>query len=164
MAQNNTVYTFEKLYQTGDVIFKQGDDSKCMYEVQEGRVDLYTNYGTDKQKKIAEFGPGRFFGEMGMVEGLPRSATAVAAHKDTLLDEVTWEVLALYFKKKPARVVQIMQQMGDRLRITTKAAMEMRGLVNSALEDLQQSNYKGEALAMLYTSLKNMDKTLGDNK
>ena len=164
MAQNNTVYTFEKLYQTGDVIFKQGDDSKCMYEVQEGRVDLYTNYGTDKQKKIAEFGPGRFFGEMGMVEGLPRSATAVAGTDFTVLAQVTWDVFGLYFKKKPAKVVQIMQQMGDRLRITTKSAMDLRHAVNEAVKTIQAGGSTDDVLGMLKDATSEMDATLDRNK
>ena len=67
MAQN-TVYTYVKEYNAGDVIFMQGDESDCMYEVQKGRVDLYSNYGQKDQKKLAEVVPDRIFGEMGMVE------------------------------------------------------------------------------------------------
>lgn len=163
MAQN-TVYTYVKEYKTGDIIFCEGEKSVCMYEVQQGAVDLYIAYGTPEQKKIAEIGPERFIGEMGMVEGLPRSATAVAAAKETLLAEITWEVFGLYFKKKPAKVVQIMQQMGDRLRITTKAAMDLKNTVNDAMDIIQKEGTKTVALPMLRKGIREMDSTLEANK
>ncbi len=163
MAQN-TVYTFVKEYNQGDIIFHEGEKSVCMYEVQKGSVDLYIAYGTPEQKKIAEIGPERFIGEMGMVEGLPRSATAVAATNETLLAQITWEVFGLYFKKKPAKVVQIMQQMGDRLRITTKAAMDLKNSVNEAMEVIQKEGTKTVALPMLRKGIRTMDSTLEGNK
>ncbi len=163
MAQNN-VYTFLKEYREGELIFREGTPSKCMYEVQKGRVDLYANYGTPEQKKLAEIGPERFFGEMGMVEGLPRSATAVAGVEPTILAEVTWDVFGLYFKKKPARVVQIMQQRGDRLRITTKASMDLRNAVEDAIKSINEHNTESTTLNILRHGIYDMDETLKSNK
>ena len=161
---SNTVYTFLKEYNAGDIIFSQGADSKCMYEVQKGRVDLYKDYGKPGQKKLAEVGPERFFGERGMVEGLPRSATAVVGEDFTVLAEVTWDVFGLYFRKKPAKVVQIMQQMGDRLRITTKAAMDLRNSVNEAIDMIESGGTIGEIQGILKKASHEMDSTLGENK
>ncbi len=163
MADNKTIYKFIKEYNEGDIIFREGDESKCMYEVQKGKVDLYSNYGKPDQKKIAEVIPERFFGEMGMVEGLPRSATAVAATDFTSLAQISWDVLGLYFKKNPSRVVQIMQQMGDRLRITTKAAMDLRNVVQSAVRDLESADPESVRFD-LERGLRNMDQTFGSNK
>ncbi len=163
MSQNS-VYAFLKEYNDGDVIFKEGSESKCMYEVQKGKVDLYTNYGKPEQKKIAEVGTERFIGEMGMVEGLPRSATAVAAASPTIVAEVTWDVLGLYFRKKPARVVQIMQQMGDRLRITTKAGIDLRNAVDEAISVIQDGGSNATTLCILKEGIHSMDATLKGNK
>lgn len=161
---NNTVYTFLKEYNAGDVIFLAGDKSDCMYEVQKGRIDLYADYGKPEQKKLAEVGPERIFGEMGMVEGLPRSATAVVGTDYTVLAKITWDVFGLYFKTKPARIVQIMQQMGDRLRITTKSAMDLRNAVSEAVDVIQDGGNNREVLGILKGGLHEMDATLGSNK
>ncbi len=161
---NNTVYTFLKEYNAGDVIFLAGDKSDCMYEVQKGRVDLYADYGKPEQKKLAEVGPERIFGEMGMVEGLPRSATAVVGTDFTVLAKITWDVFGLYFKTKPARIVQIMQQMGDRLRITTKSAMDLKNAVSQAVDVIQDGGSNREVLGILKDGLHEMDATLGNNK
>lgn len=160
---DNTIYKYIREYNKGDIIFKEGEESKCMYEVQKGKVDLYKNYGTPDQKMIAEVVPDRFFGEMGMVEGLPRSATAVAASDFTTLAQISWDVLGLYFKKNPSRVVQMMQQMGDRLRITTRAAMDLRGVVQDAIKDLE-TNSPESVRYDLERGLSNMDRTFGSNK
>ncbi len=164
MAQNSTVYTFLKEYNQGDVIFREGEESKCMYEVQKGRIDLYSNYGRPEEKKIAEVGPERFVGEMGMVEGLPRSATAVAGTDFTVVAKVTWDVFGLYFKTKPAKVVQIMQQMGDRLRITTKSAMDLRHSVNEVVKVIEGGGSAEDVLGMLKEAASEMDATLEGNK
>lgn len=161
---NNTVYKFLKEYKAGDVIFKQGDKSDCMYEVEKGRIDLYIDYGKSTQKKIAEIGANRFMGEMGMVEGLPRSATAIVGSDYTVLAKVTWDLFGLYFRKNPAKVVQIMQQMGDRLRITTKTAMDLKTAVNGAIDIIQDGGEAGDVLVMLKNGIHQMDATLENNK
>jgi CRP-like cAMP-binding protein len=163
MAQN-TVYTYYKEFNAGDIVFREGDKSDCMYEVQKGKIDLYIAYGTPEQKKIAEVGPERFLGEMGMVEGLCRSATAVAATDYTVLAQITWDVFGMYFKKKPAKVVQIMQQMGDRLRITTKAAMDLKNTVNEAIDIMEGEKTDSEAMWKLKNGLRSMNATLENNK
>jgi hypothetical protein len=57
----------------GTVIFSVGDAPDGMYVVQEGEVDLVIS-GVN----VETVGPTGVFGEMGLVDGLPRSATATA--------------------------------------------------------------------------------------
>ena len=35
-----------KEFKSGQVIFKQGDSELCMYDIQRGRVGIYSAYGT----------------------------------------------------------------------------------------------------------------------
>ena len=60
------------------VIFRENDFATVMYDIVSGKVGIFTGYQTDQEKKIAELEAGTFFGEMGMIEFYPRSATAVA--------------------------------------------------------------------------------------
>ena len=102
-------------FRSGDVIFLEGTRSPCMYYVCSGKVGIYSGYGKEGEKLLTTLGPGSFFGEMGMVRGFPRSATAVAMQSDTVAAVVTWETLSSFFQAEPAKVVGIMQQMANRI-------------------------------------------------
>lgn len=62
----------------GDVLFRTGDAGEHMYVVLEGTVELMLEQDGNRIP-VAKFGKGDFFGEMSLLEGLPRSGTAVAA-------------------------------------------------------------------------------------
>ena len=76
--------TFKK----GEIIFRQGEPGNCMYDIHWGRVGVYAEYGTANEKKLAELYPGDFFGEMGLLEQSPRSATVVALEDSTQVSAI----------------------------------------------------------------------------
>ena len=108
----------------GEIIFRQGDASTCMYDVFWGKVGIYANYGTPEEKLLTTLETEQFFGEMGMIEGLPRSATAVALTSDTKVLVITPESFQSYFQERPVKVLLIMQNMGRRLRKLTEEYLE----------------------------------------
>ena len=65
-------------YGAGDVIVRQGDTSLSFYVVLSGRVRIVRHSAGDAGVEILEEGPGSFFGEMGVIDDLPRAATVVA--------------------------------------------------------------------------------------
>jgi CRP-like cAMP-binding protein len=75
---------FEKSYAPGEVIFHEGDPGKCLFVVLEGEIEILqqTNEG---ERRIATFGPGTAFGELALIDNLPRSATARASAPSLLL-------------------------------------------------------------------------------
>lgn len=109
----------------GMVIFDEGDIEACMYELMRGSVDIYADYGLPTQKKLttASWEKNRFFGEMGLIDSAPRSATAVAAEDCTLLtiDEGNLEN---YFVDDPEKLFAIMRQLSGRIRALTHDYME----------------------------------------
>ena len=113
-----------KTFKKGEIIFKQGDLSDCMYDILWGKVGIYANYGTPEEKLLTTLETERFFGEMGMIEGRLRSATAVALEKDTRLKVITPESFDAYFKESPAKVLLIMQNMSHRIRELTRDYLE----------------------------------------
>lgn len=117
------------------VIFREGDRSDGMYAVESGKVGIFANYGTEKEKQLTELEEGSFFGEMGMVRGLSRSATAVAMTSDTTLRKITWETLGQYFQESPAKVVAIMQQMSRRIEALSVDYVEACGAVAELMEE-----------------------------
>jgi CRP-like cAMP-binding protein len=64
----------------GQVVFKQGDPSEKFFIIRSGQVVL-TREANGVTKEIAKVGPGEVVGEMGVLQKLPRSATATAKGK-----------------------------------------------------------------------------------
>ena len=67
-----------RTYPPGAVIVRQGDTSMSFYVVLSGRVRVVRHSTGDDGTDIVEEGPGGFFGEMGVIDDLPRAATVVA--------------------------------------------------------------------------------------
>lgn len=61
----------------GDIVFRQGDKSRIMYVIQEGKVRVYRE-AEGVERTLATIGAGEFFGEMAMLNNRPRSATVSA--------------------------------------------------------------------------------------
>ena len=123
-----------KAFKKGGVIFKQVDASDCMYDILWGKVGIYANYGTPEEKLLTTLETEQFFGEMGMIEGVPRSATAVALTSDTKVFVITPESFQTYFQESPAKVLLIMQNMSRRLRELTGEYLEACRTVADSVE------------------------------
>ncbi len=107
-------------FKKGQVIFRQGDAGDCMYYIGYGTVGIYTDYGTSDEILLTELHENDFFGEMGLIEKLPRSATAVVLENDTVLTRLTEEGLDQMFEEKPAFILLALQHISSRLRKLTK--------------------------------------------
>ena len=122
-----------KEFKSGQVIFKQGDSELCMYDIQSGRVGIYSAYGTPDEKQIAVLSIGEIVGETGLLDRVPRTATAVALDDDTVLLEIREENLKDYFLKEPEKLLLLMRNLSGRLRE-----------INSKLADVCRKIYEGE--------------------
>ena len=109
-----------KAFQKNEVIFREGDAANCLYDIHWGNVGIYANYGADNQQLLAELKPDEFFGEMGLLSHMPRSATAVALTADTQVQLISEEVFSAYLQEKPAKVMMIMAHLSSRIRALTK--------------------------------------------
>jgi putative ABC transport system ATP-binding protein len=68
----------------GELLFEQGDRSGWIYTVEEGAIELFRRRSDGTEEPITTVDPGRYFGELGPLLNLPRSASARAA-KDSVL-------------------------------------------------------------------------------
>lgn len=98
-------------YRTGETIFREGDTGRQMFVLLEGTVEIYVQ-SNGARIPVAKFVPGDFFGEMSLLEGLPRSGTAVAAEKSRLLtlDEESFQKLASEDSEFTWRVMKSLSQ------------------------------------------------------
>jgi ATP-binding cassette subfamily B protein len=78
----------EKLERTelepGQELFHEGEDGETAYIVRQGRIRLMKDFD-GRERQIAIAGPGDLFGEMALLCGTPRAATAIAATRTALL-------------------------------------------------------------------------------
>lgn len=126
-----------------EVIFNEGDASNCMYDIRVGTVGIYANYGTKEEKLLTELKKDQFFGEMGIIEGYPRSATAVAMGDVTELTVVSKEDFEDYCKRNPEKTVLIMKNMSARIRDLTRDYIEVCRTVAETIEAEKNSENKG---------------------
>ena len=130
----------------GTIIFRQGEPSDCMSHIHWGTVGIYANYQTPEEKQFAVLREGQFFGEMGMIEGCPRSATAVVLESGTKIRQITPETFEGYFKDRPAQVLMVLQNMSHRLRELTGDYLKVCRAVAEAAETEQTGAAKSERL------------------
>ena len=138
---NNT-----KLYTTGSIICREGEPGDCMYEVESGKVGVYHDYGGPDEKLIAELYSNNVFGEMGLLDHAPRSATVVALEDNTTVMTVTEEDFHAYFEENPVEVLEIVKQMCHNLRKTTKSYIEACHTVYDTVEVKKSGAKKSKSL------------------
>jgi NTE family protein len=64
---------------------RQGDPADCMYAIVSGRLQLFTESGDGTQRLLAELRSGETVGEVDLIDGLPRMATARAVRDSELV-------------------------------------------------------------------------------
>ena len=134
-----------KVLKKGEVIFKEGDLENCMYKIITGSVGIYANYGKEEEKLLVDLKAGEksFFGEMGMIDEEPRSATAVAM-EDTEIAVITSENFAEFFKENPEHIIYIMQNMSKRIRNLTNDYLDACRAVAEAVETEKSGKSKSD--------------------
>jgi CRP-like cAMP-binding protein len=134
-----------KRFETGQVLFQQGDYGDILYIIKSGRVKIVSDGTQGEELVFNQFGPGDFFGEMALIDGAPRSASAVAlttAEMLLLKRDDFLHVLA----EHPLVAVEIIRGISTKLRFATtyiqKAiAWSQRiasGEYTSAMGDIEQ--------------------------
>ncbi|MEI6875170.1 MAG: ATP-binding protein [Spirochaetota bacterium] len=75
----------EEEFSPGDILFVEGSIADRFYILIEGRVEVWKNFFDAKPDLIGVHGRGHFFGEMALIDELPRSATVVAKDRVRVL-------------------------------------------------------------------------------
>ena len=142
MAMESSVLILKR----NEIIFSEGDKSECMYDIRLGKIGIYANYGTKEEKLLTELTKDQFFGEMGIIEGYPRSATAVAMGDMTELTVIPKADFEEYCKNNPQKAVLIMKNMSARIRDLTQNYLEACHTIAESLEAEQKGEKKGTGL------------------
>ena len=88
----------------GGVLFRQGEPSDLVYQVDEGELEVLMELADHSEEVVATLGAGRYVGELGPLLGLQRSAT-VRATKPTKLSAFTASEFRAKVQTVPAAVI-----------------------------------------------------------
>lgn len=102
----------------GEVLLQQGDTGTSMFVIEQGRVRVLRQQpGVAEPLELAVVGPGGVVGEIGMLDGLPRTATVIAATQTVVL-ELPAGVVAEVMLRYPSAAVALLRTVSTRLRNT----------------------------------------------
>lgn len=104
-------------YVSGQTIFKAGEPGGELHVVLAGKVETSVVDEDGRHVVLALFEPGDMFGELSLLDGDPRSASAVAvaATKTCVVDR---EDLVILFTKRPHAAIDVLTVLSRRLRAT----------------------------------------------
>lgn len=112
--QDRLLARFGRRFVAGDVLFRDGEEAREAFLLQDGRVRLIKRVGA-VERSLRVLRPGDLFGESALVPGSPRNSTAVALSDGVALalDQATFQhVLASH----PAVGARVLHQLIRRLR------------------------------------------------
>ena len=111
----------------GEAAYRQGDSPNEIFRLLEGAVKL-CNYSLDGREMVAgEFRPGDCFGEMGVIDGLPRVSNAIAS-RDSRVSVISKQAFDRLREKHPEINQQLNKVLCRRVRFLYSLYDESFGL------------------------------------
>ncbi len=108
--------TLTRRFSAGETIFRQGDAGRHMYAVRSGSVEFRQTNAEGESVVLRSIGPGELFGEIALIEDVPRTADAIATTQGTELVEIDHAHFVYLVGQQPAFAIMVMQMLSQRLR------------------------------------------------
>ena len=113
---------------TGTIVFKEGDSGREMFVILDGEVEVLRRSRRGHETRVAILGPSDWFGEMSILDVLPRSATTRVLAPSRLLRLTSHDLDGLYrkdLKSYALLVLNIAREMSRRLRVADGLLADM---------------------------------------
>ena len=110
-------------YHLGEVVFKEQDPGHSMYIIKKGCVKILCEAEDKRERELAILEKGHFFGEMSVVDDVPRTATAIALDETELYGFLRADLLNLIDRDPrlaSAILLKLSLIVGTRLRETNR--------------------------------------------
>ena len=113
----------------GATIFREGERSAHVCLLLEGKLEVKKDGGDGAVKKIADIQVGKTIGEMSVIDGMPYSATVVAAEDS---------ILVLMSRDNLMRICEERPRIGNRLlwQLATMVSLRLRQTTGKLLDHL----------------------------
>lgn len=141
-------------YNAGAVVFSEGDPGDCLYIIASGKVGIYTRTVNGDEINLKNLEVADVFGEMALLDGLPRSATIKVSEK-AILFYINRTDFNLFLMQNPEVALKLIETVSRRLRDT-----------NKKLKDLtdENENIKITLLETFATTSENTEKPPTDER
>ncbi len=114
----------KRTFRSGEVIFHRDDPGQVLYIIKEGKVKICLISPDGQEISLVVFGRGEYFGDLALLDGLPRSADAIALEK---VECYTLQRGDFHnaIMKNPRIAIQIMEVLCERLRKTDQQVEDL---------------------------------------
>ena len=120
-----------RVYAKGSVIFSQGDPGDALYGVAAGRVRISASGAGGQEVFLNIMEPGDTFGEIAVMDGLTRTAGAMALDQTSLIVIQRTDFLQL-LEREPQLAIHLLKLLCERLRWTSELVEESAFLAGPA--------------------------------
>jgi len=110
-------------FDVDQVIFEEGSTGRELFVVLDGEVQIVKLSGAAKAV-IVTLGKGEFFGEMAVIDGSARSATAIASAPNTRVMRINHARFVYLVSQQPAFALMVMDALSKRLRASNAAVFK----------------------------------------
>lgn len=113
-----------RAFRAGEVIFHRDDPGQVLYVIKEGKVKICLISPDGQEISLVVFGKGECFGELALLDGLPRSADAIALEK---VECYTLQRSDFHnaIMKNPKISIQVLEVLSKRLRSTDQQVEDL---------------------------------------
>jgi CRP/FNR family transcriptional regulator, cyclic AMP receptor protein len=138
MMNNEAKFSHEMIetFQDGDAIFEEGDIGRDLYVVQSGEVRIVKNVN-GQSIELVKFRKGDFFGDMALLQSIPRYASAYASGETRLLILKPGGFL-LKIRRDPTFAFEMLQQMSLRIKVSNDRVLELVNKFNLPKDEVQK--------------------------
>lgn len=111
-------------YPAGATIFREGAPGDSLHIIIEGAVRVSVVSPSGVEATIALLGPGEFVGDLALLDGKPRSASAIASQRTKTLI-VTRESFRRWLSRRPKAALALLETLSQRVRTTDEALADL---------------------------------------
>lgn len=121
----------KRTFARGMIIFHKGSLGRSLYIIESGKVRIFLLSSAGQEVSVNVYGPGDVFGELAVLDGLPRSAGAIVMETAVVYTLYRDDLLRC-MERCPALASSIIHSLSARLRYTTRCVESLAFLdVNS---------------------------------
>jgi CRP/FNR family transcriptional regulator, cyclic AMP receptor protein len=136
VIQSKTPHEKTVLYEDGEIIFQEGDLSRDLFVIQQGKVEIWKKT-EESPIKLATFSRGDFFGDMALLHGGARFASAKASGPTSLLVLQPGGFL-LKMRRDPTFGFEMLQALSYRIKISNERLFDVIKKGNVPKETVDQ--------------------------
>ncbi len=108
----------QRSFCVGEIVFSQGDPGDALYAVVAGRIRISSGTAEGREISLNIMEPGDTFGEIALLDGGTRTATATASEQSELV-AIRRDHFAALLEREPKVALELLRLCGERLRWTS---------------------------------------------